>query len=113
MRNVGATAVIIFACALSFAQAPYVQEQRKTIIAIIENVDVLQKKITVLDTWGKATEFELKYNGAIYSSSYQMGTIDDLQPGSRVQITYSGTDAEPNNIIVIVLPIQREKILSY
>jgi hypothetical protein len=52
------------------ADQPYEQEQpgEKTIVAVVQNVETYERSMTVLDTWGQATMFDLGA-ASIYTSS--------------------------------------------
>jgi hypothetical protein len=83
-------------------------EQTRTIVAVIVQVDSLARTATVLDTWGKATQFDL-HGAEIRMSRNAMeefATLYDLEPGLPVQVTYGGDPGDPDIIRVIILTDQ-------
>jgi hypothetical protein len=106
-------AVFLLLCAAGTpapAQTP--PRSSSSIIAVVENVDVLRRTVTVVDTWGGATEFRLGSNARIAvsrNSVEELATIDDLKPGQRVQVTFTGPIGDPESIRVTVLPLQYDR----
>jgi hypothetical protein len=89
------------------ADQPYEQEQpgEKTIVAVVQNVETYERSMTVLDTWGQATMFDLGA-ASIYTSSKnyeELAAVDDLRTGQKVQVTYSGPPDSPKNLKVVIL----------
>ena len=107
-----AMAVCLLSGGILFAQESlYVQEQSRPLIATVMQVDTLGRTVTVLDTWGKATELYLGNDARVYvsrDSVREFSTIYDLKPGQGVQVSYSGPADKPARLVITILPFRPE-----
>lgn len=91
---------------LCVCAAPPAQEQPRPLIATVVQVDVLKPAVTLLDTWGKATELYLGRNARIYRSREKIeefATIYDLEAGQQVRVSYSGAADSPDRVTITIL----------
>jgi hypothetical protein len=107
MRRRGtALLAFLFFCGILCGQPPQDRAQRNTIIAVIRNVNVMEKQITVLDTWSRAAQFTLGDASRVTGPNGELRTIGDLKVGYQVAITYDATEGVPNDVTVTILPGQ-------
>lgn len=110
-------AALIIACGTMTAQEPVRRDQqteKRTLVGVVEDVDVLRKTVTVSNVYnyGYAAEFPLDRNAEIYQSydgAKEFRTISDLSSGQRVQVNYELINGDMHRIVVIILPVQQQR----
>lgn len=105
-------AAFLFAWGVVPSTAQPVQPQRSTVVMEIAAIDVFQRTVTLLDPWGRAVQMHVRPGAEIRNakeSTVEFRTLDDLKPGFRVQVSFTGALDDPDTVMITILPGQEDR----